>query len=49
MALQDTRKYILLLESRYRDSDIGGMAREARPGQSLSWRCVEGSDWIAWS
>ena len=28
LALQGTRDYILLLESRYRDSDIGGMARE---------------------
>lgn len=28
LALQGTREYILLLESRYRDSDIGGMARE---------------------
>lgn len=28
LALQGTRDYILLLESRYRDSDIGGMERE---------------------
>lgn len=28
LALQGTRDYIFLLESRYRDSDIGGMARE---------------------
>jgi hypothetical protein len=28
LTLQGTRDYILLLESRYRDSDIGGMARE---------------------
>ena len=28
LALQGTRDYILLLESRYRDSDIGGTARE---------------------
>ena len=28
LALQGTRDYILLLESRYRDSDIGGIARE---------------------
>jgi len=28
MALQDTRKYILLLESRYQDADIGGIVRK---------------------
>lgn len=28
LALQGTRDYILLLESRYRDSDIGGTARD---------------------
>ena len=28
LTLQGTKDYILLLESRYRDSDIGGMARE---------------------